>query len=117
MKFHLVSTNLKNEIAVLKHINTRLEERNKGLRNLTESMSKRIHDLDHAFSAVHRELVEQTYATGCLDDEVKKLTKNNLQLERDLDTARQVAEYWKLQAQANQILADIYKQRGGDLND
>jgi len=30
-------------------------------------------------------------------------------LENDLETAKQVAEYWKLQAEANQILASIYK--------
>ena len=31
------------------------------------------------------------------------------ELENDLEIAKQVAEYWKLQAEANQNLASIYK--------
>ena len=75
-------------------------------RDLRKYNNKLVTDYQHdqdAWQQKYDALLAENHQLG-LDAEVRVHD-----LERDLETAKQVAEYWKLQAEANQILASIYK--------
>jgi len=94
---------LENKISSLERQLKEAKQNNQDLIHLIENLTRRIHDLDQAYFNKSQDYIDSQCLTQSLN--------------RDLKTAQQVAQYWKLESQANEILTDIYKERGGEFHD
>lgn len=95
-------------------------EQGEALLLANEALQSEVQDLLAKIDVLNKDIAGLCQDIDTMQEQLEELRTENIQfgldarvhayeLEKNLETAKQMAEYWKLQAESNQILASIYK--------